>query len=256
MKKIYLIGIGPGSPEYLTIHAINAMKKTNVFFLLEKEEECEELIEIRKKIIERYLGKGNYRIVASEIPKRKKGGKAYKDNVETWRLQKAEVMHKLIEQEMKDNEVGAFLIWGEPSLYDGSIEIFQHILEHRTADFEYEIIPGISSIQVLAQRHKIPLNRIGETITITTGRRLKEFTPADIKNVAVVVDPFSAFRYFNDEDLYIYWGAYLGTDDEILVSGKLKDVAKDIEKIKIDARKKKGWIMDTYILRQEEKEEK
>jgi len=27
MKKIYLIGIGPGNPDYLTVQAINTMKR-------------------------------------------------------------------------------------------------------------------------------------------------------------------------------------------------------------------------------------
>ncbi|PIZ18681.1 MAG: precorrin-6A synthase (deacetylating), partial [Deltaproteobacteria bacterium CG_4_10_14_0_8_um_filter_43_12] len=32
MKNIYLIGIGPGNPDYLTVQAINTMKKADVFF--------------------------------------------------------------------------------------------------------------------------------------------------------------------------------------------------------------------------------
>jgi precorrin-6A synthase len=47
----------------------------------------------------------------------------------------------------------------------------------------------------------------------------------------------------------IYWGAYLGTEDEILISGKLRDVMDEIERVRADARARKGWIMDTYLLR-------
>ncbi|MDI6735168.1 MAG: precorrin-6A synthase (deacetylating) [bacterium] len=251
MKKIYLIGIGPGSPDYLTVQAINTMKKVDVFFLLEKEG-CEELIEIRKKILERYLEEGSYRVVTAAICDRKKGGKSYKKGVETWRQQKAEVILELIEHEMKDGENGAFLIWGDPSLYDGQLEILQHILKLGIVDFEYEEIPGITSVQVLAQRHKIPLNRIGESIVIATGRRLKEYAPAEVKNIAVVLDSYSAFKHFKDEDIDIYWGAYLGTADEILISGRLRDVIEDIGRIRKEAKREKGWIMDAYILRRAE----
>ena len=47
----------------------------------------------------------------------------------------------------------------------------------------------------------------------------------------------------------IYWGAYLGTPDEILISGKLREVADEIERVRKAARLANGWIMDTYLLR-------
>ncbi|TIU26299.1 MAG: precorrin-6A synthase (deacetylating), partial [Mesorhizobium sp.] len=36
---------------------------------------------------------------------------------------------------------------------------------------------------------------------------------------------------------------------EIIVSGRLGDVGAEIEKVREEARRKKGWIMDTYLLR-------
>ncbi|PXF53723.1 MAG: precorrin-6A synthase (deacetylating) [Deltaproteobacteria bacterium] len=251
MKKIYLIGIGPGNPDYLTIQAINTMKEVDVFFILEKGERkgFKEFIKIRKEILERYLDSGTYRVVSAKIPERKKNRKSYKEEVKTWRQQKAEVMTGLIEDKMKDGEIGAFLIWGDPSLYDGHLEILQHILKEGTVDFEYKVIPGITSVQVLAARHKIPLNRIGESVVITTGRRLKEYMPAEITNTVVLLDTYSAFKHFKDSDIDIYWGGYLGSKDEILLSGRLKDIIEDLKKIRSKARREKGWLMDTYILR-------
>ncbi|TMJ33985.1 MAG: precorrin-6A synthase (deacetylating), partial [Alphaproteobacteria bacterium] len=40
---------------------------------------------------------------------------------------------------------------------------------------------------------------------------------------------------------------------EILISGKLRDVADVIEATRAKARKEKGWIMDTYLLRYPQK---
>jgi precorrin-6A synthase len=37
--------------------------------------------------------------------------------------------------------------------------------------------------------------------------------------------------------------------DEILISGRLPDVAQKIEAVRAQARREKGWIMDTYLLR-------
>ena len=41
----------------------------------------------------------------------------------------------------------------------------------------------------------------------------------------------------------------LGTEDEILVSGNLRELAQDIERMRMEAKIRKGWIMDTYLLR-------
>jgi precorrin-6A synthase len=68
-----------------------------------------------------------------------------------------------------------------------------------------------------------------------------------------MLDGEQAFKHFGADDLDIYWGAYLGTKDEILVAGKLSEVMGDIETIRRRARDEKGWIMDTYLLRKSER---
>ena len=47
----------------------------------------------------------------------------------------------------------------------------------------------------------------------------------------------------------IWWGAYLGTADEILISGEVGEVGEQIVALRADARARIGWIMDTYLLR-------
>jgi len=251
MKKIYLIGIGPGTPDYLTVQAIEAMKGVDVFFFLEKRKGDEDFLKIRREILERYLDSGTYRVVSARIPKRKKGGN-YVEEVKAWREEVAEVVAGLIKNEMEEGENAALLIWGDPSLYDGHLEMLQHILKRGVIDFEYEVIPGITSVQLLAARHKIPLNRIGEPIVITTARKLKECETDEVINTVVLLDSRATFKRFEDTDIDIYWGGYLGAEDEILLSGKLRDIIEDIKRIRIEAKKKKGWLMDTYILRRPE----
>jgi precorrin-6A synthase len=51
--------------------------------------------------------------------------------------------------------------------------------------------------------------------------------------------------------LTIYWGAYLGTADELLIAGPLQQVKAQILDVREQARRRKGWIMDTYLLRRE-----
>ena len=49
----------------------------------------------------------------------------------------------------------------------------------------------------------------------------------------------------------MYWGAYLSTDDEVLISGSLGEVAEEIAATRAELRERNGWIMDSYLLRRE-----
>ena len=70
-----------------------------------------------------------------------------------------------------------------------------------------------------------------------------------IDNVIVMLDAQCAFKNVDDDAMEIYWGAFLGTPDEILVSGKLHERKEEIERLRSAARERKGWIMDTYLLK-------
>ena len=67
----------------------------------------------------------------------------------------------------------------------------------------------------------------------------------------VMLDAHCSFRYVDAEGTLIYWGAYLGTEDEILIAGPLDEVAGQIEDRRAQARERKGWIMDCYLLRRQ-----
>jgi precorrin-6A synthase len=111
------------------------------------------------------------------------------------------------------------------------------------------VIPGITSVQSLAASHRIPLNRIGGAIHITTGRRLAQGLAQEADDVVVMLDGECAFAAVADRDVDIYWGAYVGTPDELLVAGPLPERGPEIQKLRAQARARHGWIMDTYLLR-------
>jgi precorrin-6A synthase len=248
MKKLFLIGIGAGNPEYITVQAINALNKVDVFFMMDKGQDKEDLLGLRRDICERYIENKSYRIVEVADPVRDRTPPSYTSAVEAWHEQRAAIYERLIEQ-LGDDECGAFLIWGDPCLYDSTLRIIERVAAKRTAAFDYELIPGISSVQALAARHRIALNRIGEPIHITTGRNIAKGWPDGAEDVVVMLDGDCAFKNVNNPKVDIYWGAYIGTDDEILVSGNLPQVMHDIESTRAEAKSRKGWIMDTYLLR-------
>jgi precorrin-6A synthase len=248
MKKILLIGIGAGNPDYVTMQAVKALNEADVFFFLDKGEAKEDLVNLRRTICERFIEDKSYRVVEVPGPVRDQGGD-YKSGVHAWHREKAQIFSSLISGELQDGETGAFLVWGDPSLYDSTLRVIDQILAEGTLAFEYEIIPGITSVQALAAEHKIALNPIGEPVHITTGRRLLEGLPDKVDAAVVMLDNGSGLRALIDEDVDIFWGAYLGTPDQILVSGKLKDCVDAIETARREERERKGWIMDTYLLR-------
>jgi len=246
VKSVLLIGIGSGHPEQITIQAIKALNRASVFFLLDKGRAKEELVRLRKDICERYIEQPGYRLVQVSDPLREVQDDAYEAGVERWHVQRAALFARLIDEELAEDECGAFLVWGDPALYDSTLRVLERVMALGGPAFDVEVIPGISSVQALAARHRVPLNRIGEPIRITTGRRLQA---EDLDNVVVMLDAHCAFGQFADQTLDIYWGAYLGTEDELLVSGKLQEVQGQIRELREAARQRKGWIMDTYLLR-------
>jgi precorrin-6A synthase len=123
------------------------------------------------------------------------------------------------------------------------------LVRERGVPLRLQVIPGISSVQALAARHQVPLNRIGEPLVVLPGRRLAQ--QGQIDNVVVMLDGQCAFARVDDPGLVIYWGAYLGTEDEVLIAGPLQAVKGRILQVREEARGRKGWIMDTYLLRRE-----
>src|SRR4051794_29330850 len=241
MKKILAIGIGPGDPEQITVQAIRALRAVDVFFVIDKRDETADLVRQRLELCERYATTRPHRFVAIPDPPRDRTAAGYEDAVVEWHRRRAAAFLAVIDGELRDGQTGGFLAWGDPCLYDSVVRILEQVVAAADAvPFEYEVIPGITSVQALAARHRIPLNRIGEAVHVTTGRNLARGWPPGSDNVVVMLDGVGVFSDLRDDDLDIFWGAYVGTDDEILVRGPLHDVADEIVRRRADARARKG----------------
>ncbi|MER7677200.1 MULTISPECIES: precorrin-6A synthase (deacetylating) [unclassified Streptomyces] len=251
MRKIHVIGIGAGDPDQLTLQAVKALRSTDVFFVLGKGETKADLVRLRRDILDAHLPGGAYRLVEARDPERDRAadGAAYSPAVGDWRSARADICQRLITEELGEDESGAFLVWGDPALYDSTLGILEEILDRGAVAFTYDVVPGISSVSALVARHRTGLNRVAGPVQITTGRRLAEGLPDGVDDVVVMLDAHQAFRRYAGEDIDIYWGAYIGTPDEILVSGPIAEAAPRIERLRAEARERKGWIMDTYLLR-------
>jgi precorrin-6A synthase len=246
MRRIKVVGIGAGDPAHVTMQAVDALNQVDVFFLLDKGEVKQELIDLRAEILSRYVHRP-HRVLHGRDPDRDRATSAYVDAVDDWRRRRADVCLEMINT-LGPDETGGFLVWGDPTLYDSTLAILDD-LTARGEELEIEVIPGISSVSALVARHRVPLNQVGKPVQVTTGRRLAAGWPAGVDDVVVMLDARTAFTGHVDEDVHIYWGAYLGTPDEILIEGPLAEVADRIVAARVEARERKGWIMDTYLLR-------
>jgi precorrin-6A synthase len=247
-KRIRVVGIGTGDPEHLTLQAVRALSDVAAVFVLDKRAETADLVEIRKRICDAHITRP-YRLVSVDDPPRERNPADYGATVEAWHAARAERLEAAFAAHLGMGEVGALLVWGDPALYDSTLRILERIAARGRLTLACEVIPGISSVQVLCARHAVPLNAIGAAVCITTGRRLAAGWPAGAESVVVMLDGDPSFAGL-DPDLTIHWGAYLGAPDEILVAGRLGDVADEICHLRAEARARHGWIMDIYLLSQ------
>jgi precorrin-6A synthase len=189
VRKLLIIGIGPGDADYVTIQAVKALNRVDVFFVVDKGSEKDDLVQLRREILDRYIDEGDaYRVVEILDPERDRTAADYQAAVRAWRQQRADRYEQALRDELGEDDCGAFLVWGDPSLYDSTIQIAEEIIARGNVEIDYEVIPGISCVQALAAKHKITLNRVGEAIQITTGRRLAQGLPANAENVVVMLD--------------------------------------------------------------------
>jgi precorrin-6A synthase len=252
MRKLFVIGMGVGNPEHVTLQAISALNQVDVIFVMDKGGVKDDLVQLRKEICARHIRARSYRVVEAPDPVRDPAIASYTQRVDAWHEQRAGIYERMISSELAADGCGAFLVWGDPSLYDSTLRILDQIAARGTLAFACEVVPGISSVQALAASHRIVLNRIGSAVHIVTGRQLAAAgMPADARDVVVMLDGECAFERVDADDVDIYWGAYLGTPHELLVSGNLKQRSAEIVSLRAAARARHGWIMDIYLLRKQ-----
>jgi len=217
--------------------------------VLDKGSEKADLVRLRQEILDRFVTHP-YRVVLAADPPRDRTPADYRAAVADWHAARASVYESLIRSSLPEDGVGAFLVWGDPSLYDSTIALIEAVLARGNVQFDYEVVPGISSISALVARHRTTMNQIGRAVQLTTGRRLASGWPEGVDDVFVLLDAHTTFDRFTALGLHIFWGAYVGTPDEILISGPLTPaLAARISQTRAEARERHGWIMDTYLLR-------
>lgn len=248
-RSLLVVGIGPGDPSLLTLQAAAALGALDVVFVLDKGDELDDLAALRRQLLAAH-GPPDLAVVTVADPPRLLEGRDYDAAVARWHGERVAVLREAVVAALDGGGTGGFLVWGDPSLYDSTLRILDDLTPTLPWPVAVEVIPGVSSLHLLTARFGIPLNRVGAEVRVTTGRRLLDGPPTQDCDVAVFLDAHCRFAELPpDAPLDLYWGAYLGTTDELLVSGPLADVGDEVVARRAEARSRKGWMFDTYLLR-------
>lgn len=248
--RLLVIGVGTGSLDHLTRRAIAALNEVDLFLVADKGSAKRDLAALRVAICEAFIAHDHYQIVEIADPERDRSAVDYCTAVTDWHAARAAAYARVIRDQLGDSGTVGFLVWGDPAFYDSTIKVAQALGDHGVRS-ELQVIPGVSSLQLLAAAHKITLNRIGGSIHVTTGRRLVEEYDPGLGDVVVMLDGDLACAGLVERwpDLEIYWGAQLGLPSETLLAGRLADVLPAIRDAREGLRARHGWVMDTYLLR-------
>ncbi len=123
-KKVFLVGAGPGSKEYVTLAAKKAVRKATLVIGAQRA------LELFKEDI-----KGETCILRAQ-------------NLD-------EVLQRTLASAQEERPV-ALLSTGDPTFFG----LLRPLLQRSPVDLEIELVPGISSIQVCAARLKICLDEV------------------------------------------------------------------------------------------------
>ncbi len=245
--RVRILGVGMG-PQHVTPEVAEALRSVDYVVAAFKGPD-DELLALRWEIIEAYTD-GSVDVVAVQDPQRDRSigltDQRYQRAVGDWHDARAEAYADVLRRR---GGTAAFLVFGDPSLYDSTIRVVEKI-QQLGVPVEFDVLPGISAPQVLAARHRIVLHEVGRPVHITTGRLLPEAVAAGQDNlVAMLTPPPERLDLTGLDDWSVWWAANLGATGERLVSGLLGEVASQIADARSQARAEAGFVMDIYLLR-------
>ena len=258
VRAVRVIGVGPGDPEQVTLEAVRALREVDFFVVSDKSGRGgmpDPLVNARERLLDRHLDTPPV-IVRIEDPERERRPdrtatqEQYDAVVAQWHEARRAAY---VEALSAHAGVAGFLVWGDPAFYDSTIRILDSLADRPDlgVDLDVDVIPGISSIQLLAARHRIVLHEVGQALHVTSGRRLREAVEQGQDNVVVMLNRAIDLTgpAMDLSDWTIWWGGNLGTSHEALVAGRVADVLPEIDAARETLRHAAGWVMDIYLLR-------
>ncbi|WP_156296879.1 precorrin-6A synthase (deacetylating) [Mycobacterium paragordonae] len=248
--RVRILGVGMG-PGHVTPEVAEALRTVDYVLAADKSVGSEEdgLLALRRQILAAHTDR-DVEIVSVTDPERDRSTGlstwGYEAAVADWHDARAA---RYAAELRRRSGTAAFLVWGDPSLYDSTIRVVEKVADLGVA-LKVDVLPGISAPQILAARHRIVLNAVGRPVHITTGRRLQEAVAAGQDNIVAMLNPpLDRLDLSGLDDWTIWWGANLGAVGERLVTGRLGDTIGSIASARAAAKDEAGWVMDLFLVR-------
>lgn len=250
--RVRILGVGMG-PHHVTPEVAEALRTVDYVLAADKGKGSTDdgLLALRRAIVDANAGPGGpVDIVSVRDPERDRStalsGAGYETAVADWHNARAAEYAAVLRER---GGIAAFLVWGDPSLYDSTIRIVEKVRQ-LGVPVEYDVLPGISAPQLLAARHRIVLHEVGRPVHVTTGRRLQEAVAAGLDNIVAMLNPPpERLDLTGLDDWTMWWGANLGAAGERLVAGRLGDVMPEVADARAAAKAEAGWVMDLFLVR-------
>jgi precorrin-6A synthase len=235
--RVRILGVGMG-PQHVTPEVAQALRSSDYVIAAEKSD-GDGLLAARVSMAEAH----GVEVVTVRDPERVSDDSVdYQRAVRDWHEARVAAYEHVLRER---GGTAAFLVWGDPSLYDSTIRIVERLTQH--LDVEYDVLPGISAPQLLAARHRTVLHPVGRPVHVTTARRLREDVAAGQTNLCVMLT--GTLDLTDLDDWSIWWGANLGTESEEIAAGRVDEVMPHIQRARDRAKTAAGWVMDVYLLR-------
>jgi precorrin-2/cobalt-factor-2 C20-methyltransferase len=147
--KLYVIGVGPGDPELMTLKANRILREVDCLCIPKGREEGKSLaLSIVREVID-LEGK---ELIEAYFPMRKTRLPSHGHELDSrWEGISAAILDRL-----RDGRHVAFVTIGDPTVYSTFFYLHERLLR-RAPRLEIEIVPGVSSITASAARAGVPL---------------------------------------------------------------------------------------------------
>ena len=210
-SKLYMVSLGPGDVELLTLKALNAFKECDAICVPTKSEDNTFTKSITHTIVTEALALLGVqkKLIPVYSPMR--------FNPKDW-----EDEAKIVLEALKTNEKVCFVTLGDAGIYSSIYYLLDIIKEHNASVYENcEIIAGVTSFSAASAVSKKALCLGDEQLTI------KPINPrAEVKTTEILMRPKIGMdtKVLGEGDFYTYENMYL--KDEKITPSKIEKVKR------------------------------
>lgn len=156
--KLYVLGVGPGDPELLTLKAVRILNGISCICVPKGREEGSSLA---LSIVKKAVNIAGKEIIEAHFPMRKTKEAEHECELnKKWQ----EIIEIVYNRLNKDIDM-AFITIGDPTIYSTFFYLYDKLIELNPG-LNIEIIPGVSSVNAAAARARLSLGLADEKIAI------------------------------------------------------------------------------------------